>query len=71
MGKFMSLKLEDCENPDTLFFQANNLGKEIQHHGETIFDSPYEDAVIRAILNSFSDLKVAVDKTLSFSNRFN
>lgn len=60
MSKFTNLKLEDREDPYIIFFEAYILWEEMQRNGETITDCAYKDVVIRAIQNSYSDVKVVV-----------
>lgn len=55
LSKFMNLKLEDGEDPDALFFKADDL-REVQPYGEKISDRAYKGAIVRVILNSYSDL---------------
>lgn len=33
VSKLMNLRLEDGENPNTLFFEGDNLREEVQRHG--------------------------------------
>lgn len=62
MSSFMGLKLEDGEDPDTLFFEADNLREEVQHNGNTISGHACKDAIIRAIPNNHSDVEFAVHR---------
>ena len=63
----MNLKLEDGENPGTLFFEEYVLRKEVERHGETISDRTCKGAVIRAIPISYNDVKFAFHRDHSFS----
>lgn len=67
IGKFMNLKLEDDEDPDTAFFEADNLREMVKRHGVTISDREYKDAMIRVISNSYCDIKFAVRRDRFFS----
>ena len=66
LSKFVSLELEDGVNPDA-FFEAENMSEEIERHGEKISTTAYKNAVIRAMLDCYSDLKFASYRDPSFS----
>ena len=67
MSKFMSLNLENSENPDIPFFEADNLLEEVECHEETIAARAYKGTVVHAIPTTYSDVKFAVPGDHPFS----